>query len=464
MTADAGSAGSAAGAVSLAGSAGAAAGMAGAAGTGGGSPAEPGVTKDGEGKLSGAALATVSYGGYLNGEAFQQEGIVTHKGYQYTAFWNTAHHVVMARRMLPNGAWVSFEFTDYTNTEADAHNTISLGITAADGTLHVAFDHHVSPLHYRKSHAGLVSDPGAATWAATSFDAATSSLVGGTNVSQVTYPRFISEPGGEKTLFSARLGSSGSGDEYLWEYNGTTHTWTALGKYLDGIVDNINAYLHGLAYEPNGTRLHAAWCWRDTPDATTNHGLLYLYSEDNGRTWRNNAGASVGTSGTTAVRANTSGIQVWDIKQNRGLINQEHMVVDAAGRVHVLLSHMPDAQADDANFDSARTKSQSFHYWRDASGKWTRTSTGLPVVAGSRGRLAVSSSGNVYAVLPDLRIAGAAASSNFKTWSLLEQTDKARFFSDPLLDTARLLTEDKLSVVYQQKSSSNLYVLDYTLK
>src|SRR6188768_455078 len=143
-----GSAGSAAGNSNAAGTAGMA-GMSGAAGTGGGASAEPGVTKDGEAKLSGAALATVSYGGYLNGEAFQQEGIVTHKGYQYTAFWNTAHHVVMARRMLPSGAWASLEFSDYTNTEADAHNTISLGVTEADGTLHVAFDHHGSPLHYR---------------------------------------------------------------------------------------------------------------------------------------------------------------------------------------------------------------------------------------------------------------------------------------------------------------------------
>ena len=421
------------------------------------------MTKDGEFKLSSAALATVSYGGYLNGEAFQQDGIITHKGYQYTAFWNTDHHVVMARRMLPNGAWASFELSDYTNTEADAHNTISLGITAGDGTLHVAFDHHGSPLHYRKSQPGLVSEPATATWAATSFGATTSSLVGNTAVNQVTYPRFVSEPGGDKTLLSARLGSSGSGDEYLWEYSASTHAWTAVGKYLDGIVDNINAYLHGLAYQPGGTRLHAAWCWRDTPDASTNHGLLYLYSDDDGRTWRNNAGVSVGTSGTTAVRASTSGIQVWDIEQNRGLINQEHLMVDRAGRAHVLLSHMPDAQADDSNFDRARTKSLSFHYWRDADGKWTRTATALPVVAGSRGRLALSSSGNLYAILPDLRIAGAAVSDGYKTWSLLEQTDKARFFSDPLIDTARLLTEDKLSVVYQQKSSTNLFVLDYTL-
>ena len=438
------------------------AGMTGAsAGTG---SVEPSLTKDGEVKVSGDGLTLISYGGYLNGESFQQEAILTHKGYQYTAFWNKARHVVMARRALPAGAWASFEFSDYTNTEADAHNTISLGVNETDGTLHVAFDHHSSPFHYRKSQAGLVSEPATATWAAASFGATSGSLVSGSNIAQLTYPRFISEPGGEKTLFSARLGESGSGDEYLWEYSGTSHAWTSLGKYVDGIVDNINAYIHGIAYERGGKRLHAAWCWRETSNASTNHDILYVYSDDNGRTWKNNAGTTIGTAGTSAIRASSTGLKVWTIAQNRGLINQEHMVADAQGRVHVLLSHMPDNAADDANFDSARGKSQYFHYWRDTSGKWTKTALALPSVALFRGKLAVTASGNLYAILPDLRIAAASASSDFKTWSLLDHTDEARFFSDPLIDAARLLTEDKLSVVYPQKNSPNVYVLDYTLK
>jgi|GEM_PF-1342211 len=447
------------------GNGGSAAGTAGVAGAGAGAGSvEPGLTKEGEVKLSGDGLTLVSYGGYLNGESFQQEAILTHKGYQYTAFWNAARHVVLARRALPGGAWASFEFSDYTNSEADAHNTISLGVNEADGTLHVAFDHHGSPLHYRKSHAGVVSEPATATWAASSFDATSGSLVSGSNVTKLTYPRFISEPGGEKTLFSARLGESGSGDEYLWEYDGTTHAWTSLGKYIDGIVDNINAYLHGIGYERGGKRLHAAWCWRDTSNASTNHDILYVYSDDNGRTWKNNDGATIGTAGTTAIRASSTGLKVWTIGQNRGLINQEHMVADAQGRVHVLLSHMPDNAAADANFDSARSKSQYFHYWRDTTGKWTKTAMTLPSVALFRGKLAVTASGNLYAVLPDLRIAAASASTSFKTWSLLDHSDEARFFSDPLIDAARLLTEDKLSVVYPQKSSPNVYVLDYTLK
>jgi hypothetical protein len=288
--------------------------------------------------------------------------------------------------------------------------------------------------------------------------------VGSTKVTLVTYPRFVTEPDGNKMLFEARIGSSGSGDEYLWEYDGATHAWTSLGMFVNGTLDSINAYPHGLSYTRGGTRLHMSWCWRETPDASTNHDLYYIYSDDHGRTWKNNAGTAVATSGSSYVTKNSSGIKVWTINQNRGLINQEHMAVDGTGRVHVLLSHMPDAQADDATFDSARTKSQFFDYWRSTTGTWTRVAMGLSSIASFRGKLAIASSNNVYAVLPDLRIAAATATSNFATWTVLDSTDSGRFFSDPLIDTARLVLEDKLTVFYPQKSSANIYVLDYTIR
>lgn len=426
-------------------------------------PPEPDLERLGETQLTSAGLSVVSYGGYLNGESFQQEGVITHQNYQYAAFWNTARHVVLARRALPSGPWQSFELSDYTNSANDAHNTISLGIAAGDGTLHVAFDHHDSPLHYRKSVAGLASTPETATWAAASFSAVTNSLVSGAAVDQLTYPRFVSRPGGN-LLLSARLGASGSGDEYLWEYSATTHQWVSLGRYVDGTTDNVNAYLHGLSYGRGSERLHASWCWRDTSNASTNHDLLYLYSDDHGRTWRNSAGTQVGTSGTQAVRMGTAGIKAWEIAQNRGLINQEHMTVDAQGRVHVLLSHLPDAQPNDSNFDSARGKSAYFHYLRDASGKWSRQALDLPTVAAFRGKLALSRSGNLYAVLPDLRIAAASATSSFATFSLLYDGEPGRFFSDPLIDATRLLHDDTLSVVYAQKASPNIYVVDFRLE
>ena len=433
----------------------------------GGSPtggATASISKDSEVLLTNAGLTVVSYGGYLNGESFQQDGIVSYQGYQYAAFWNASRHVVMARRALPSGAWSTFEFTDYSLSADDAHNTISLGICPGDGTLHLSFDHHSNNLHYRKSVAGLATNPSTATWAAASFSAVTSSLVGSTTVALVTYPRFVTEPDGNKLLFEARIGTSGSGDEYLWEYDAATHVWISLGMYVYGTVDSINAYPHGLTYTRGGSRLHMSWCWRETPDASTNHDLLYIYSDDHGRTWKNSSGTTVAATGSSYVTKNSAGIKVWTINQNRGLINQEHMAVDATGRVHVLLSHMPDAQADDATFDSARTKSQFFDYWRNSSGTWSRTAMGLPVVANFRGKLAISSSNNVYAVLPDLRIAAASAASGFASWTVLANADSGRFFSDPLIDTARLVSEDKLTVFYPQKSSPNITVLDYTVK
>jgi BNR repeat-containing family member len=424
--------------------------------------AEPRATRLGESKLTSAGLSLVSYGGYLNGESFQQDGILTHQGYQYAAFWNTARHVVLARRKLPSGAWQSLELSDYVNTESDAHNTISLGVTAADGTLHVSFDHHSSPLHYRRSVAGLLTAPETVAWTAASFDAVTSSL-GGAAVTDFTYPRFVSVPGGEKTLLSARIGTSGSGDEYLWEYSGATRQWSARGKYIDGQVDNINAYLHGLTYGPGAKRLHAAWCWRDTSNASTNHDLLYAYSDDDGRTWHNDVGVAIASTGTSAISSKTAGLVVSPIGQNRGLINQEHLTVDAAGRVHVLLSHLPEGSADDANFDSARGKSRYFHYVREAAGVWTRTALEQPTVAAFRGKLALSSSGNLYAVLPDLRVAGSAATPP-AAWQLLHAGEPSRFFSDPLVDATRLQAENVLSVVYPTRGSGDIFVVDFAVE
>jgi len=462
------SGGSAAGGVGTGGSAKGGTAVGGGA-TGGAPPVAPGLMKDAEGQMALSGLTVVSYGGYLNGESFQQEGIISHNGYQYTAFWNTNKHVVVARRALPSGAWAKFEFTDYTLAAEDAHNTISIGIAPGDGTLHLAFDHHGNNLHYRKSNSDILTSPATANWDAASFSGVTGSLVGSTPVTLVTYPRFVIEPGGKKMLFSARIGESGSGDEYLWEYDTSSHTWVSIGKYLDGTSNasaTVNAYLHGLSYTRGGTRLHASWCWRETPDATTNHDLLYVYSDDHGRTWNDTTGAKVATSGATFVTTSTASAKVWAINQNRGLINQEHMAVDSVGRVHVLLGHMPDALADDANFVSARTKSQYYHYWRNpTNGIWSRTSiASLPVVLNFRGKLAISSNNNVYAILPALRIAAAGAANNFATWTLLDSTDPGRFFSDPLIDSVRLETEDKLTIFYPQASSVNIWTLDYTVK
>ena len=408
-----------------------------------------------------SGLTKVSYGGYLNGESFQQDGIIYYNGYQYTAFWNTNRNIVLARRAIPGGTWQKFDFTDYKNTADDAHNTISIGICPNDGTLHLAFDHHGNDLHYRKSVEGFLTNPEKHSWSASSFGSTTNNL-GDTKVSLVTYPKFVITPQGNM-LLEYRYGTSGSGDQHLLEYSGTTHSWTNIGKYIDGISTSINAYPHGLSYGKGSNRLHMTWCWRETPDASTNQDLYYIYSDDNGRTWKNNAGTQVAKTGSSFVTKSSPGIKVWTIDQNRGLINQEHHFVDSVGRVHVLLSHMPDSQSDDKNFNNARSKSVYFHYRRNTDGVWKRNNMGFSVVGTFRGKIAASSINNLYAVLPDLRIAFASEQSGWTDWKLIDTKDQGRFFSDPLIDTNRLMYEDKLTVYYPVKNSPNIYTLTYNL-
>lgn len=432
--------------------------------SGGAAMVTPHAAKEGESLALLSGLQIVSYGGYLNGESFQQDALVTHNGYQYASFWNENRNVVLARRALPAGEWEKFDFTDYTNSEDDAHNTISLGICPEDGSLHLAFDHHGSPLHYRRSVAGLTTSPQNTAWNAASFSPVTNALVDNSPVNLVTYPRFLTVPGGERLLLAARIGSSGSGDESLWEYDSNTEAWTERGRFIDGITDSVNAYLHGLSYTRGGTRLHMAWCWRETPDPQTNHDLFYAYSDDDGRTWLNNSGAIIAVAGTSFISRNSPGALVFSIPQNRGLINQEHMAVDAEGRVHVLLSHMPDSEVDDANFTRSRTKSLFFHYFRDIDGTWSRRELDEPVDQNFRGSLGLASSGNVYAVLPGLRVLGASPAFNYNDWSLLVAGEPGRFFSDPLVDTTRLLLEDKLTVYYPEASSPNVWTVDFLIR
>jgi hypothetical protein len=423
----------------------------------------PGLSDRVNTRLAYSSQTTVSYGGYLNGESFQQDGILTYNGYQYAAYWNTGPRVVLARRPVGNGDWSKIEMAPgYTGTSGDAHNTISLGVSPRDGRLHIAFDHHSSNLHYVQSVPGLLTQPQSVPWATSSFGPVTG-MLGDTAVTLVTYPRFVTAPDG-RMLLSYRYGTSGSGDEVLWEYDGSAGTWTRIGTYIAGIADSVNAYLHGLEY--HGTRLHATWCWRATPDASTNQDLFYAYSDDHGRTWRNNAGVVVATA-DAAPMTMQSDLRVWAIAQNRGLINQEHMTVDRQGRVHVLLSHLPDSEASSSNFTHARNRSQFFHYWRDLRGAWRRVPMNIPVRANWRGKLAVAASGNVYAVLPALRIAAASAASCWTDWALLETAYDGQFFSDPLIDRQQLRDSDRLTVFAPTVNTGGVVYIDsinYTIR
>lgn len=74
----------------------------------------------------------------LNGNAFQQDSIITSAGWQYVAYYSAAsitvdNHVkpvfvhLARRKLLPQqGPWQTLVFDDYPQTTDDGHNTVQV--------------------------------------------------------------------------------------------------------------------------------------------------------------------------------------------------------------------------------------------------------------------------------------------------------------------------------------------------
>jgi BNR repeat-containing family member len=190
--------------------------------------AAPNITFQSTTHLTTRGNTALTYTGYMNGESFQQDGLTSYNGWEYTAYWDSSGHVNVSRRPLPSGSWQNVVLTDYTTTSTDSHNVICIGIAHSDGTIHLAFGMHDSTLRYRKSVTGLATAPSSHTWTASDFGATQSQLTG-TTLTQLTYPAFINAPGNRLQL-ALRVGASGSGNEVLYEYN--SPSWTYVGEFM----------------------------------------------------------------------------------------------------------------------------------------------------------------------------------------------------------------------------------------
>ncbi|MFB6341815.1 BNR-4 repeat-containing protein [Saccharicrinis sp. FJH62] len=402
--------------------------------------------------------------------SFQQDAVTTYKGYQYVAYWNKAKHVCLARKHLPDGNWEEIDFTDYTSNHdlADNHYTISFGICEKDGSIHIAFDHHNDALRYRMSDPGLANNPETADWSATSFGAIQNYLVDGQQLTDatfpgaVTYPRFISEPDGN-LLFECRTGWSGDGNSHLWEYNGS---WSYVGEYLHGREDGMPAgytskcgYINGLHYTPGGTRLHVSMVWRETPTASTNHDVSYAYSDDNGRTWYNAAGTKIATTGTDPLNYNKAGFKVYNIGENRGLINQEAQAVDSKGGIHILQSYMLDSQPDNSAWPGSRQPAWLRHIYQDEFGTWH--SDPIAPVMVDRSDIAVDANDNLYVVAPGYMVYFASAADNWQTWTEFDVSESNTATAEGLVDRELLLNQNILSFVFAHKDLDGKLIIPY---
>ncbi|GIH05588.1 hypothetical protein Rhe02_36550 [Rhizocola hellebori] len=444
----------------------------------GASAAAPGVTRLGDTLLDSAALYFVSYDGLVNNASYQQDAIVSYAGYQYAAWYTANRNAVIARRQLPGGAWQKVELPHALSTN-DSHNSISLGVSPADGRLHVAMDTHNSRVFYVKSEAGLVANPGTRSWVLSRFGAVQRTF-DGVELGSITYPRFLVTPQ-QRLQFSYRTGGSGNGTMELAEYDGT---WRTLGRWSSatgpysarGVTSSTrNLYLHGLGYSAGG-RLHASFTWREGNTAVlcnsgglANHDTGYVYSDDNGRTWRNNAGQAVATTGSgTLVAVGTPGHVVDPLTVDHGLINQESQAFDSTGNPHVVISYVPGRFTQCvSNVVAQRTSfGRAFHLRRDAQGGWRKVEIPVALNAFGRSQLVLDAADNAYVVLPFGRIVTASKASGWTDWTLRFDGAGLNAFGEVVVDRSRL-GEGVLSLLYQQRSSgttpSPIRVADFRL-
>jgi hypothetical protein len=322
---------------------------------------------------------------------------------------------------------------------------------------------------------GLANAPETMKWTPEQFSTTTDVLVAGVPVPDVTYPRFITKPNGD-LLFECRYKLSGDGDSYLREYSGTTHQWTLVGRYVQGMDANPDAcaYINRIDYDVLG-RLHVSWCWRDNYDGMSNHDIFYGYSEDDGRTWKNNAGVQVATTEAinptnsrisgTCMRQGIASLQIAAIPYNRGYINQESQSSDTQGRVHILNSYIPDGSSSDSNWASSRTKSRLHHRFRKADGTWQVNQVkknGATVNSYCRAQVVVDAFDNAFVVANGAEVYAATSTADYADWGLISDVDKNRFCSEPQVDHPRLLQEGVLSFVYLGRDGK-VAVIEYLL-
>lgn len=441
----------------------------------------PSVTKQNTTQLDAQALYFVSYDGLVNNNSFQKNGLLTYQGHQYAAWYTSTRDAVVGRRVLGGTTWSTVTLSRTLKSD-DSHNVISMGVSRTDGRLHLNLDSHSDGFFYVRSVAGLLDNAASTAWTSAVFGAVQTSLDGLALTTRFTYPQFISTPEGRLQL-SYRAGISGNGRNALAEYDGSR--WTALGEWTSstgtytsthGSSTARNMYLHGIDYDAAG-RLHSFFTWREQNAAVmcdsggiTNHDTGYVYSADRGRTWRNDAGTVVGTTGgPDTVAVTDSGLVVDSLDPDHSLMNQESQWTDSTGLPHAIISYVPGrfGQCTTDYVTDRTANGRAFHLRRNSSGTWQKTEIPIALDSSQRTKLVLDRYDNAYAVLPYGRIAGASKSSGYTDWALLYDGSGLNAFGEVVIDELRVAADNVLSFMYQETSSgttpSPLRVVDFAL-
>ncbi|KAF8315165.1 hypothetical protein DL93DRAFT_2057493 [Clavulina sp. PMI_390] len=416
--------------------------------------------------LDSSGIFFISYDGVVNANSFQQNAVITYDGYEYAGWYTSTGYAILARRSLTSTSWSTLQLPHQLST-SDSHNVISIGISPADGVIHVALDMHSTVLYYTASESGLATNP-TRTWVASRFGTITNTLGTLSVGSQITYPQWLVTPD-NKLQFVYRTGVSGNGAGQLAEYS--SGTWTNVGSWASasgsytadtGAVSTArNLYIHGFTYDKNG-RLHVSGTWRETNAAVscsssglTNHDTVYFYSDDRGRTWYNNAKTQVGTAGSNPINVNTAGIIVDSLDANHALMNQESQTSDSTGQPHIIISYVPGRFTQCvSSYETGRVEyGRAFHLYRNSTNLWTKFEIPLDLDSVGRSQIVLDSSDNAFVFFPYGRVMSASKSTSWTDWTEVFTGSGMNIFGEIAIDRSRALSSSIVGILYQKNST-----------
>jgi hypothetical protein len=424
----------------------------------------------------------------FNWMSFDQDKLVSWGDHQYSVYWNADRLLTLVRRDLNTDETQVLAFPNYVLAEGlserqqnNAHRNIVVGLSPGDGRVHLSWDHHNNDLNYTRSRPGFVTDP-PAEMTLEDFEPKQPLTDGAPQ--NVTYPRFFNDHK-ENLFFFFRSGGSGRGDIALFEYDHAKGTWTMISNRLfgrEGVYpdwnnsDSRNAYMHDLLFDDRG-RLHITWIYRETfATWASNHDLHYAYSDDRGRTWKNNAGQQIAdTRKGEQILLDSPGIRVREIPVFSWLMNQCGMTLDSQNRPHVATFHMAEPWIpDEVEHDPPAEEHHRlnyYHYWRDRAGTWHRSDP-LPVPTPRRRPMIVAAPDDtivIYFTTPDGFMAHVAGPEDgYRHWHTVRLTGPEFRVNDTTKhDRRRLREENILSFTADPRgveTGSGFAFLDFSLE
>lgn len=205
-------------------------------------------------------------------------------------------HVMLSRRHVNDTEWQTIQFPHQhigfrgDPTIGDSHNTIVIGISPIDGTVHMLYDMHAyrrddfpdSYFNYN------ISLPGAATaenWDISLFNERQSYLRPGEDYQLVTYPSFRTNSDGD-LLASWRIGGHTSGSLWMARYDGVE--WSPNWRVTFGQGGNRWGPYGSIRYAQDAFHLVFHARYPNNPAAELQSGLYYAMTPDPGadRDWQ----------------------------------------------------------------------------------------------------------------------------------------------------------------------------------